>query len=320
MQLLRTAWLPEPATLLYLTATLYLLHKTIQFFTGDCDIRTLNARIRASKFRARVVWITGASSTIGSSLAHALAQQGSLLILSGRNAAALNRLAADLPCPPQHVHVLAFDLRADATALHAVASQVPPIFGRLDFIFNNAAVTTSASALDFPMPQFAAVMSVNCHAPIALARAVAPALARNPGGAGTVVNTLSISALQPCRQRASYAASKAAMHAYFNCFRLEHAGRKLQVLNIFPGSVLTPISHQAFTKLEGKLYGNMHDNIAQGLCPHRVADRMLAAVSNGIDGAIIATPRELLATRLYLWTWCRLEDLQAIFFKKTIPA
>ena len=46
-------------------------------------------------FSGQTVWITGASSGIGAALAKALAKQGARLVLSGRNVAALEAIAAE---------------------------------------------------------------------------------------------------------------------------------------------------------------------------------------------------------------------------------
>ena len=48
-------------------------------------------------FAGQAAWITGASSGIGAALARELAHQGARVVLSGRNVAALNEVAADCP-------------------------------------------------------------------------------------------------------------------------------------------------------------------------------------------------------------------------------
>ena len=46
-------------------------------------------------FAGQAAWITGASSGIGAALARGLAAQGARVVLSGRNLAALEEVAAD---------------------------------------------------------------------------------------------------------------------------------------------------------------------------------------------------------------------------------
>ena len=63
---------------------------------SDCDLTLAYHALRGSnlhKLRGRVVWITGASSGIGESLAYCLAERGAKLILSARGEGELKRVA-----------------------------------------------------------------------------------------------------------------------------------------------------------------------------------------------------------------------------------
>ena len=48
--------------------------------------------MKVSSFKDKVIWITGASSGIGESLAYSFASQGANLILSSRNKTALEKI------------------------------------------------------------------------------------------------------------------------------------------------------------------------------------------------------------------------------------
>lgn len=301
-------WLTAGALALAVTAMIFCIFKVIHFFTADCDLHTLSASIDDQKFRGKVAWITGATGGIGTSLAKLLAKRGAILILSGRDETMLKRLSKSLPCPSSDVRILPLDLTWDSAQLQDVAQNACQFYGRLDYLFNNAGITTRASAMDLDVQHVSKVMTVNFLAPVALARACAPILRSNTGSAGTIVNTLSIAAMKPTRLRASYSASKVAAAAYFNCFQLEENRANLRILNLYPGSVRTAITCNALGP-DGKPFGKIDTNIKNGLDADRVADRMLAAVSSDIQNAIIAKPIELLATRFYLWASVRLEDL-----------
>lgn len=298
--------------------SLYLIHKFITFLRSDCDLHTYNLRTPPRYFTGKVAWITGASSGIGLALAKRLAKEGALLILTSRRHQALEQAAASLPCPPYNVHILPLDLMADYQVIEAAAAEVPEVFGRLDFVFNNAGRSTRVSADDLQVAKVADLLRLNFLSHVALTRACLPALREAPGGSGTIVNTLSIASMVLTPLRSSYSASKAALAAYFGSLALEES--RVSVVNVYPGSVRTAISYHAMVK-DGKSFGKMDRNIEMGLEPDRVADRILAAVANKTSRAWIARPKELMVVRLsqaFPTLWAFLARRMAEGYRKKI--
>lgn len=275
-------------------ASLYVFRYILHLLISDCDLHTYSSSPNPSHYHGKVAWITGATSGIGLALATRLSREGALLILTSRREAVLNEVADNLPCPRASVHILPLDL-TNIPAVEAAAERISDIFGRLDFVFNNAGVTSRASAADLDVVHVRQIFELDFFAPVALARAVLPALRENPGGCGTVVNISSIAALVPTPLRSSYSAAKSALVSYFECLRLEE--KDVRVVNIYPGSCRTPISMNAIVT-GGKPYGRMDENIANGLLPSRVAECTLAAISAGRPWAWIAGPKELTAVRI----------------------
>lgn len=272
----------------------FICRRFFRFITGDCDLRTQSAKVNPSSFKGKIIWITGGSSGIGAELARQLAGYGAKLILTSRREDVLLDLARTLPCPRENIHILPLDLASDVSIIEEVARTVPSIFGGIDYLFNNAGRSTRVSAQDLDIKYVQDIIHLNFVAPIALARAILPALRESPGG-GAIVNTSSIAAYLSTPLRSSYSSSKAAIVAYFRCLDLEEPN--VDVINIFPGSVNTPISINAIAK-DGKAFGRSDVNIIAGLKVERVADRMLAAVSVRLKSSWIAKPKELTATRL----------------------
>lgn len=296
----------------------FTLRRLFDLFGGDCDVHTLRARIDPRTFRAKVVWITGASSGIGAALAIRLAKEGALLILTSRREDKLNKLADSLPCPRPNVHVLPMDLSGDLELIEQVAEDVPTIFGRLDFVFNNAGVSTRATAKDLEMEHVKDIMHLDFLAPATIGRACLPALRAAPSGGATIVNTVSIAAIIHTPLRSTYSAAKSALAAYFSCLALEEP--LIRIINVFPGSIRTPVAINAITK-GGKAFGRSDVNIENGLDVERAADRMLAAVSSGIENSWIAGRKELLATRIATFMpglWAIIAKKRAAAYRKQI--
>src|SRR5436190_12181949 len=88
---------------------------------------------------SRVIWLTGASSGIGEALASALCKRGCRLILSARNAEALERVRRYASCRAGDIHVLPLDLsQRETLARHA--EEAWQHFGRIDCLVLNAGI------------------------------------------------------------------------------------------------------------------------------------------------------------------------------------
>lgn len=298
--------------------SLLALRYIINFFRSDCDLYTYHLRLPPRYYTGKVAWITGASSGIGLALAKRLAKEGALLILTSRREHVLKETAKSLPCSQDNIHILPLDLSADLRIIENAAKEVPEIFGRLDFVFNNAGRSTRATAAKLDMQYVEDLMHLDFLSQVAIARACLPALREAPGGSGTIANTASIAALIHSPLRSSYSAAKSALVSYFECLALEEPS--VSVVNVFPGSVKTPICYNALIK-DGKSFGRTDDNIENGLDPDRVADRMLAAVANKSKRSWIARPKELMCVRVsqaYPRIWAFIAERKAAGYQKKI--
>lgn len=98
--------------------------------------------IPADKLSGKVIWITGASSGIGESLAYRAALSGAKLVLSGTNDQALHAvrnkcLSLMSEGKPSRVLILVFNMK-DLSCHASQVAQVIQHFGRIDILVNNA--------------------------------------------------------------------------------------------------------------------------------------------------------------------------------------
>jgi NADP-dependent 3-hydroxy acid dehydrogenase YdfG len=121
-------------------------------------------------FERRIVWITGASSGIGQSLATALLHRGASVIVSGRREEALARVAATAP---ERALVLPFE----ATAFDTLAGVVERAWGwrgGIDLLVNNAGISQRSLALDTGLDVYRQLLEVDVLGPVALTQQVLP--------------------------------------------------------------------------------------------------------------------------------------------------
>ena len=244
------------------------------------------------QFKDKVVWITGASSGIGEHLAYAFAARGAKLILSSRNEAELARVQQNCPIGSA-TFILPIDV-AQYDKLPALAQQAKAHFGRLDILVNNAGLTQRALVKDAPFTMDEKIMAVNYLGTVALTKAVLPFMLEQQSG--QIVAITSIMGKIGTPLRSAYAASKHALHGFFDCLRAEIHDDHIKVCLLVPGYVNTNISLNAL-RGKGRQYENLPDSTQEGLHPADFARQALRAIAAGKGEALIGG-KETLAVYL----------------------
>ena len=222
------------------------------------------------RFNAKNIWITGASSGIGEALAVAFSREGARLILSARNAAELERVRASCADSETHV-VLPLDL-TDAEAIARAAEQA----GDVDIVVHSGGVSQRSLAIDTDLAVERAIMDLNFFGTVALTKAVLPRMVARQSG--HIVPISSVVGYVGTPLRSAYAASKHALHGYFDSLRAELAKDGIAVTIVCPGYIRTNVSRNALTG-DGSAHGKMDDTHAGAMPPARLAARALDAIA-----------------------------------------
>ena len=198
-----------------------------------------------SRLNNKVIWITGASSGIGEALAYALAADGARLILSARRKDALERVKGNCPSSAQAgVRVLPLDLgQADTLKLSTEAAV--QMFGHIDILINNGGITQRSLAADASLEVYRKLMEVNYFGTIALTKFLLPHFIRRREGHFVTVTSLTGKFGTP--YRSGYAASKHALHGFFDSLRAEHYKDHIRVTLVCPGFIHTNLTLSALT-------------------------------------------------------------------------
>lgn len=221
----------------------------------------------------KVVWITGASSGIGEALVYAYSEMGTKLIISSRNRDELFRVKNG--CKNKiNVHVLSLDLEQTDT-LPDKAAEAIRIFGKIDLLINSGGISQRSLALETSHATEQRIMNVNFWGTVALSKAVLPVMIAN--GGGHIVCISSLTGKFGTRLRSAYAASKHALHGYFDSLRSEIYEHNIHITIACPGFIKTSVSINALTA-DGSPQGTMDAAQENGMLPEECAKLIVKAV------------------------------------------
>ena len=240
-------------------------------------------------FSDKIVWITGASSGIGKALALELSNQNAKLILSSRKKDDLALVKAACKNPDK-VKIITLDLE-DYTNLHYKADEAIAAFGFIDILVNNGGISQRSLVKDTTILVDKRIMDINYLGTVALTKAILPHFIKHKNGHFVV--TTSIVGKIGTPLRSSYAASKHALHGFFDSLRAEIHQENIAVTLVCPGFINTNISKNALTG-NGTPQQKMDAATANGIQPERFAKLMLKAIEQRKEEVYISGAKEKL--------------------------
>ncbi|WP_367390946.1 SDR family oxidoreductase [Lewinella sp. LCG006] len=234
------------------------------------------------KFKEKVVWITGASSGIGEALAYAFSQEGAFVAISARNQEALDKVR-NACADPDKVMVAPLDV-ADFDRIPGVAAEIIERFGYLNILVNNAGISQRSLVKDTDISVDQKVMNVNFMGTVAVTKAVLPTMLHQHFGQIVIISSVMGKIGTPLRS--AYAASKHALHGYFECLRAEVVDEGIGITIICPGYVDTNVTINALTG-DGSPNRVKAESTANGLSPAQFAHKALKAIAAEKGEALI---------------------------------
>ena len=240
-------------------------------------------------FTSKVIWITGASSGIGKALAIELSNQDAKLILSSRNREDLENVK-NICKVKSNIAILPLDLE-DYTNLKSKVTAALSFFGKIDILVNNGGISQRALIKETDISVDKRVMDINFLGTIALTKAILPHFIENKSGQFVV--TTSIVGKIGTPLRSSYAASKHALHGFFDSLRAEHHKDNIAVTLVCPGFVNTNISMNALIG-NGSPQNKMDTATKNGIDTKKFASLMAKAIKNKKEEVYIAGVKEKL--------------------------
>lgn len=199
----------------------------------------------------RVALVTGASRGIGRTIALALARAGADIVLTSRNAADLERVAAEVDALGRRAAVVPADV-TDEDQVRRLVREALGAMGQIDILVNNAGIGDTMSVVEMDAATWDQVMSVNVRGPMLCCKHFGPHMIERRRG--KVINVASVLATHVARYMSAYSASKAALVQFTRVLALEWVRFNIQVNALCPGYFLTDINREFFASDRGRRF------------------------------------------------------------------
>ena len=189
----------------------------------------------------RIAIVTGGASGIGRALSEQLAAAGACVVIADIDGQSAEQAAASIRQRGERAEAAQVDV-SDAAQVDKLVADTVAKHGRLDFIFNNAAVAAVGELRDGNLKDFRRVVEVNLfgvvHGTMAAYRVMLGQ------GFGNIVNVSSLTGLMPTPMISAYSTTKWAIVGFSQALRVEAAELGVQVHVACPGMVRTQIGER----------------------------------------------------------------------------
>ena len=205
--------------------------------TGQMEIPTEQS---SKSLQGKVAIVTGASTGIGKAIAIEMARRGASVVVNYIGKA---DPAQAVVKTIESGKGAAVAIEADVSNSQQVARMVAQTmsqFGHIDVLVNNAGIEKEIPFLDLPEAEWDKIIAVDLKGPFLCTQAAAREMAKRKKG--TVVNISSVHEDLPFPGYAPYCAAKGGLRMLCRDLALELAKYNINIVNVAPGAIDTPIN------------------------------------------------------------------------------
>ncbi len=195
------------------------------------------------ELEGKVILITGADSGIGKAIALQVARQGANVGVNYHsNVTAANEVVNEIAQLGRKALALQGDVSQSSDVQRMVQQTVAQL-GQIDVLVNNAGMEEYTPFLEKTEAEWDRVIAVDLKGPFLCSQAAAREMVKR-GQGGTIINISSVHEDLAFPGYASYCAAKGGLRMLCRDLALELAPYHINVVNVGPGAIATPINTQ----------------------------------------------------------------------------
>jgi len=223
----------------------------------------------------KVVVITGASSGIGESTARLLARHGAQVVLGARRKDRLDAAVKEITVAGGKAASFAVDVTKRVEVEAFVQSAVDS-FGRVDVIVNNAGLMPIAPIEARKVEEWDRMIDVNLKGLLYGVAAVLPQMQKQKSG--HIVNIASVFGIKVFAPGATvYCATKSAVRALTEGFRMELHSQNIRCTMVSPGAVATELPEGSSDEATRKYLREFYNTVT-AISPESIARAIAYAI------------------------------------------
>lgn len=230
------------------------------------------------RLKGKTALITGAGNGIGKVTALRFAAEGAEVAVADIDEAAARQTVSEIEQAGGTALAVRLDISSEADWQSAV-NGVSQRFGKIDVLFNNAAIFLIKPLIDTTVEEWDRVMGVNVRGTFLGLKTVIPVMMKQ--GGGSIINNASTVGLVGSLDVALYGASKGAIRSLSRHASVEYAAHGIRINSIYPGFVDTAmIRHRIDTEQSDSAALGKKVPLGRIADPREIADTVLFLASD----------------------------------------
>ena len=196
------------------------------------------------KLKGQVAVISGAGRNIGEETAKLLASEGAKIAVVDMDQGRGDKVAAEINSAGGEAMGFVADV-ASESAINSLVNDVVSLWGRVDILVNNAAISDNKHILEISKEEWDKVIAVTLTGPFLMSKYVAAQMVKQ-GGGGKIVNVGSTSGFYGRKRAIAYASAKGGVVALTRAMAVQLAPHNIRVNAAIPNKIGSPVGKSEF--------------------------------------------------------------------------
>jgi glucose 1-dehydrogenase len=198
--------------------------------------------------KGKVALVTGAATGIGKAIAIEMAHRGASVVINYiGNADPAQQVVKTIQADNGTALAIGADV-SNADQVQRMVGQTVSQLGHLDVLVNNAGIEKQVPFLELAESDWDRIIAVDLKGPFLCTQAAAREMAKR--GKGTIINISSVHEDLPFPGYAPYCAAKGGLRMLCRDLALELARYNINIVNVAPGAIDTPINERTMENPE----------------------------------------------------------------------